>query len=122
MSAVLSSDRVSIEHGRALVAAPTICDLFSSAAFRRDLADAFARSAAGDVVIMMGGVEACDEDGLGCLVAALRRANSRGATVYLLRVPQVVIDRLSRTGLLAQFALIESLGELAAARLEAARV
>lgn len=113
MSAAIWSERVTVEDGRAVVTPPPFLDVYTAPVFREYLTAAFAASATRDIVIRMAGVEACDEDGLGCLVGALRRANELDAAVYLLRVPQPVIDRLRRTGLLNRFTLIESLGELA---------
>lgn len=113
MSAAIWSKRVTVEDGRALVAPPNLLDIYNAGIFREYLAAASAQSSSGDIVVMMGAVEVFDEDGLGCLVGALRRAATVGAAVYLLRTPQLVIDRLTRTGLLSQFKLIESLGELA---------
>jgi anti-anti-sigma factor len=112
VSAAVWSERVTVEDGRALVTPPTFLDIYTAPVFREYLAAAFAASVTRDIVIRMAAVETCDEDGLGCLVTALRRAHELDSTVYLLRVPQHVLDRLTRTGLIGQFTLIESLGEL----------
>lgn len=113
MSAASWSERVAVEHGTAVLTPPTMLDVYTAPRFREYLTGAFAASTTRNIAIRMAAVELCDEDGLGCLIGALRRARELDAAVYLLRVPAHVLDRLTRTGLLGQFRLIESLDELA---------
>jgi anti-anti-sigma factor len=108
-----AADRVTIENGRALLAPPALLDYYNAGIFRGYLAAAFAQSATGDIVVMMGAVELCDRYGLACLTAAAKRARELHAAVYLLRLPPKVIEALAGAGILQHFRLIESLGELA---------
>ena len=124
MSGVLSrGGRISLDGGRAVVAAPRVIDVRTVPYLREDLVSASAQSPSGEIIVLMGAVEFCDSSGLGCLIGAVKRARERDARVHLLRVPEKVLDLLRRTGTLGQFQLIESFGDLKPVELpEAPRV
>lgn len=102
------------QDGPPIVLPPVEIDIYTVRDFEAHLRAAEERSTNGDVIVLMDEVKFLDSSGLGVLVGAFKRAHRRGATVYLVGVPDRLLRTFRITGTTRVFVFLDHLGELPA--------